>query len=163
MERIWAPWRITYLTNSTPADTCIFCTAVHSDDIRHNLVLIKRSTCMIMLNRYPYAGGHLMVIPFRHTASLNDLNDSELLDLMSTVRIAQNCIHLAMKPDGYNIGMNCGSTAGAGIADHLHIHIVPRWNGDTGFISVVGDTRVIPEDLDTTYVRLSQALQDLAT
>lgn len=163
MERIWAPWRMTYLADNTRAGSCIFCEAAHDDDNRHNLVLTKSSTSMIMMNRYPYAGGHLMVIPYRHTASLNDLNDGELLDLMITVRTAQNCIHVALKPNGFNIGMNCGSTAGAGIADHLHIHIVPRWNGDTGFISVVGDTRVIPEDLDTTYVRLSQALKDLVT
>lgn len=158
MKRIWAPWRMTYLLNSTNNSGCIFCQAGDSDNDRDRLVLSRSDHSMTMLNRYPYTCGHMMVAPLRHTANMNDLNDHELLDLFHCVRNSSNLLREVAGPEGINVGINLGKAAGAGIEEHLHIHIVPRWNGDTNFMSVVGDVRIIPEGLLESYDRLAEAL-----
>jgi ATP adenylyltransferase len=159
MERIWAPWRITYITNTVPEEGCIFCRAWESSDLRDRLVLARGERSLIMLNRYPYTCGHLMVVPQRHTAGIDDLPEEELLDLMQTVRRACALLRDVAHPQGFNIGMNLGKFAGAGIEEHLHMHVVPRWSGDTNFMSVIGDVRVIPDGLLESYDRLAAALK----
>lgn len=159
MERIWAPWRMDYISNAAPEDGCIFCRAWESSDDRDRLVLARSERTLIMLNRYPYTCGHLMVAPQRHTADMADLPDDELLDLMHAVRRSCALLREVAHPQGVNIGMNLGRAAGAGIEEHLHVHIVPRWNGDTNFMSVIGEVRVIPEGLMESYDRLAAALK----
>lgn len=158
MERIWAPWRVTYLSNNTPDHGCIFCPSEHGD--RERLILARSDNSLMMLNRYPYTGGHLMVAPLRHTPELDDLEDAELLDLMHMLHKARVLLIRVAKPDGFNIGINLGKAAGAGVEEHLHIHIVPRWNGDSNFMTVVGDVRVIPEGLLATYDKFLAALSE---
>lgn len=159
MERIWAPWRVTYISNSAPEEGCIFCRAGEADNDRERLVLARREHSLIMLNRYPYTCGHLMVAPLRHKAEMGDLEDDEMLDLMHGVRQACAILREVAHPDGLNIGMNLGKVAGAGVEDHLHIHIVPRWIGDTNFMTAIDDVRVIPEGLMETYDRLATAIR----
>jgi len=160
MDRIWAPWRMTYLTTPVRDDGCVFCKAWEAvDEDRERLVLLRTDQSFIMLNRYPYTCGHLMVVPKRHTAELDDFSDSEQLDLMRCVRQARALLREVARPDGFNVGMNLGKAGGAAIEGHLHIHIVPRWNGDTNFMSVSADVRVIPEGLYESYDRLREALE----
>lgn len=159
MEQIWAPWRMTYLNSAVPEDGCFLCTAWEAaDQDRERLVLVKSAHSLIMLNRYPYTSAHLMVATARHTAELDDLADEELLDLMQGVRRARALLRTAVHPDGFNIGINLGKAAGAGVDDHLHIHVVGRWNGDTSFMPVCSDVRVIPEGLMEMYDRFRAAL-----
>lgn len=159
MERIWAPWRMTYLTSMGREEGCVFCRvrdAIGQD--RELLVLERGEHSLIMLNRYPYTCGHMMVVAARHTAELDGLADSELLDLMRGVRRARALLREVAHPDGFNIGVNLGKAGGAAIEEHLHIHVVPRWNGDTNFMATCGDVRVIPDGLLESYDRLHEAL-----
>lgn len=156
MERIWAPWRLSYVNKNTEAHGCIFCTT--GDDDRKRLILARSDHSLMMLNRYPYTGGHLMVAPLRHVAGLDDLDDAEMLDLMHMLRRARALLSRVANPEGFNVGINLGKAAGAGVGEHLHIHIVPRWNGDTNFMTVVGDVRVIAEGLMAAYDQFSAAL-----
>jgi ATP adenylyltransferase len=160
MKRIWAPWRQSYVSNTSPDKSCIFCLDQAVKDDRERLILTRSDYSLIMLNRYPYAAGHLMVAPVRHTAELDDLVDAELLDLMYLLRRGRALLRRVANPDGFNVGINLGRAAGAGVEEHLHIHIVPRWNGDSNFMTVVGDVRVIPDGLMETYGRLSAALAE---
>ena len=153
MERLWAPWRMEYILEEKPAG-CIFCLGKDGADDRKSLTLHRTPRSLVMMNRYPYVNGHLMAAPRQHTGSLHDLSSEELLDLMETARLCQTILDGEMRPGGYNIGLNLGSAAGAGIADHLHVHIVPRWQGDTNFMTVLGEIRVLPEALATQYDRL---------
>ncbi len=153
MERLWAPWRMEYILDEKP-EGCIFCRGRDGDDDRKSLILYRTGHALVMMNRYPYVNGHLMVAPYRHTGSLHDLLSEELLELMETARLCQRILDSELHPGGYNIGFNLGSAAGAGIADHLHLHIVPRWQGDTNFMTVLGDVRVLPEALSLQYDRL---------
>ena len=159
MERIWAPWRGSYVSNNTLDQSCIFCPTEQGD--RDRLILARSGYSLLMLNRYPYTGGHLMVAPLRHTAELDDLSDAELLDLMQMLRKGRTVLQRVAQPDGFNIGLNLGKAAGAGVEEHLHIHIVPRWNGDSNFMTVVGDVRVIPEGLMTAYDQIAAALVEV--
>lgn len=156
MERIWAPWRMSYVSNNTSHQGCIFCPSERGD--RERLILARSDNSLMMLNRYPYTCGHLMVAPLRHLAELDDLEDAELLDLMNLLRKGRSLLQRVVNPDGFNIGLNLGKAAGAGVEEHLHIHVVPRWNGDSNFMTVVGDVRVIPEGLMAAYDQLSAAL-----
>jgi ATP adenylyltransferase len=158
MERIWAPWRQSYVSNSRPADSCIFCPGLAGTGDRERLILARSEHSLMMLNRYPYTGGHLMVAPLRHTGELDDLSDPELLDLMHQLRRGRALLQRVVSPDGFNVGINLGKAAGAGVEEHLHIHIVPRWNGDCNFMTVVGDVRVIPEGLMSAYDRFLEEL-----
>ncbi|MDA8414640.1 MAG: HIT domain-containing protein [Desulfobacteraceae bacterium] len=158
MERIWAPWRQSYVSNAKTDESCIFCPDHEGKDDRERLILSRSDHSLIMLNRYPYTGGHLMAAPLRHIAGLEELSDAELLDLMHMVIRGRELLMRVAKPDGFNVGINLGKAAGAGVEEHLHIHIVPRWNGDSNFMTVVGDLRVIPDGLIVAYERLAAAL-----
>nr|MBN1229551.1 HIT domain-containing protein [Anaerolineae bacterium] len=154
MDHLWAPWRMTYLksTDDMP-NACIFCHKIAAnDDAEH--ILYRSSTCYVTLNLYPYNNGHMLVVPFGHIASLDAMDEQPLLDLMLTTQKAIRVLREAYQPQAFNIGINQGAAAGAGIAGHLHQHIVPRWSGDTNYMSVIGQTRVIPEWVDTTFTEL---------
>jgi ATP adenylyltransferase len=158
MERLWAPWRMTYIASADEVEGCIFCRFPAEDCDEKNLIIFRGDQGFVMLNAYPYSNGHLMVSPYQHTADLDNLSDAEMLDMMALTRRAVNLLKTAFRPDGFNIGINMGRVAGAGIVDHVHIHIVPRWNGDTNFMPVLADTRVIPESLQGVYARLRATL-----
>ena len=158
MERIWAPWRMNYLS-ATPEEGCIFCKARDArDEDRERLVLVRREHSLIMVNRFPYTSAHLMVVAVRHTAELDDFSEGELLDLMQGVRQARALLREVARPHGFNIGVNLGEVAGAAMKEHLHIHVVARWNGDTNFMPVCADVRVIHEGSLEVYDRLKAAL-----
>lgn len=157
MRVLWAPWRMTYLGGPKEAG-CIFCNALRSDQPRQSLVL-AHSPALVMLNRYPYGSGHLMVAPLRHTADFSSLAPDELHSLMDVVQRTDARMREAFRPDGMNIGINLGAAAGAGVVDHLHWHLVPRWVGDTNFMPTLGDVKVISEHLEATYDRLSPLFQ----
>jgi ATP adenylyltransferase len=159
MENLWAPWRMDFIAPKTPPPPgCIFCTqpAAERDEEYH--ILYRDRLCFIMLNKYPYNNGHLMIAPFQHVGSISQLDTATLAELMAQVQLALKALRLAMKPDGFNMGINEGKVAGAGFADHVHYHIVPRWNGDTNFMPVVADIKVMPAHLDVVYQQLKDAL-----
>lgn len=155
-ERLWAPWRLQYIEqpNEVGDGGCIFVELPKQEDDRKNLILHRGRTAFVMLNAFPYTNGHLMVAPYRHTADMSELNDAELLEINQLVAAGMRWIGAAYHPDGFNIGVNLGSAAGAGIPDHIHWHIVPRWGGDTNFMTTVGDVRVLPQSLEESYDRL---------
>lgn len=156
MDRLWTPWRLSYVTDaSTTTPACIFCAAVEAGDTEP-LVVHRGARAFVILNKFPYNNGHLMVVPVRHTGSLADLDEAELLELMTLAREAERILTEVYRPHGFNLGINLGRPAGAGILDHLHLHVVPRWNGDTSFMTVFGDTRVLPEELPQTARRLRE-------
>jgi ATP adenylyltransferase len=158
---LWAPWRIEYITGPKDGE-CIFCAAAASTDPDSPDAPIDRTEhCITILNTFPYAPGHVMVAPIRHVATLEDLNEDEMLDTMRLARRAILAIRAAMNPDGFNTGLNLGKVAGAGIADHLHLHVVPRWNGDTNFMPLLADTHVIPQALEATRAILADAIAQL--
>ncbi len=160
MEPLHAPWRIAYILGpkDPPGDGSIFsCIARSSDDEAH-YVIARDRTCFAMLNRFPYTGGHLMVIPYKEVPDFDGLTDGEMLDLMTLLRRCQHALTKVMNPNGFNIGVNLGRVAGAGIEQHLHIHIVPRWNGDTNFMPVLANTTVVPEALKDIATKLRAAL-----
>jgi ATP adenylyltransferase len=159
MDRLWAPWRLEYVTGTTPSGGCVFCEASPQRDV---LVLFEGRTCYIVLNLYPYNNGHLMVVPYRHVASLAALEPDELLEMATLTQRAEVALNEAYKPQGINVGINLGRPAGAGILEHIHVHAVPRWNGDTNFMTVVGGARVLPEDLGTSAGRLRPIFERLA-
>ena len=161
MEALHAPWRIEYILALKPAasDVSIFTTIAQSNEDEANHVIVRERTCFGVLNTYPYTGGHLMVVPYKQTPDLNGLTDEEMADLMQLTRRCQNALTQVMKPDGFNIGLNLGKFAGAGIVEHLHIHIVPRWNGDTNFMPVIANTTVVPQALKELAARLRDALR----
>jgi ATP adenylyltransferase len=161
MERLWAPWRMEYIGSAREGEDrgCLFCERPKEGDDEKALILARTELSFAMLNAYPYNSGHLMVAPFRHVGELDEVKDDESLDMQ---RLLQRCITAlkeAMHPDGFNIGMNLGVVAGAGIPDHLHWHVVPRWNGDTNFMPVVGETKVLPELLEGSYSRVRAHMQ----
>ena len=157
MKRIWAPWRIEYLTKEKE-EGCIFCKKPKENRDRENLIVYRGETGFIIMNRYPYSNGHLMAVPYRHTRELTQLSDVERLGLMNLTIMCLEVLGV-FKPDGFNIGMNLGKSAGAGIDDHIHSHVVPRWSGDTNFMPVIGDIKVMPEYLDETYLKLIEQLK----
>jgi ATP adenylyltransferase len=157
MDHLWTPWRMTYLTQASAGDgECVFCAKLAANDDPAHHILYRGEYCFATLNLYPYNNGHLMVVPNRHTAMLEDLSPAELADLMGITQQALRVLRAASNPQGFNIGINQGQAGGAGIADHLHQHIVPRWNGDTNYLSVIAETRTIPEWIDQTYQRLRE-------
>ncbi|MFO1475498.1 MAG: HIT domain-containing protein [Verrucomicrobiota bacterium] len=159
MEPLHAPWRIEYILAPKPAmDESLFTRIAQSSDDEANLVIARDRTCFALLNRYPYTGGHLMIVPYKQTSDLNDLTGDELGDLMKLTRRCQNALTRVMKPDGFNIGLNLGKCAGAGIHEHLHVHVVPRWNGDTNFMPVLANASVVPQALAEVAARLREAL-----
>jgi ATP adenylyltransferase len=165
MERLWSPWRLPYVTTTKTPETCIFCDASDpndSDSTHSELVLVRGRTAYVILNLYPYNNGHVMVVPYRHIQSLVPATPDELAELMRLTRDAESALTEAYRPQGINVGINLGRPAGAGIADHVHIHLVPRWTGDTNFMSVIGNVRVVPEDLRDSARRLRPIFEKLA-
>ena len=160
MKHIFSPWRMKYISMHTPKADCIFCEALTKPDGPENLVLWRGQRCFIILNRFPYTSGHLMVVPLEHKPALEDISpeaNAEMIDLLARVC---RLLRKVYRPEGFNLGANIGAVAGAGVAGHVHFHVVPRWGGDTNFISTVGETRVLPEDLEQTYQRLQAAWEE---
>lgn len=160
MEPLHAPWRISYILGPKPAPASadVFSRIAQSLDDEANYVVVRERSCFAVLNRYPYTGGHLLVVPYKKTADLNGLTEDELGDLIKLTRRCQNALTKVMKPDGFNIGLNLGTVAGAGITDHVHFHIVPRWIGDTNFMPVLGGTTVLPQALADVAAKLRAEL-----
>ena len=159
MESLHAPWRIEYILSEKPeAKEGLFTRIAQSADDEENLVVVRDRSCFALLNRYPYNGGHLMVVPYKEVPDLNGLTEEELTSLWQLVRRCTNALTAVMKPDGFNVGINLGKVAGAGIAEHLHIHIVPRWGGDTNFMPVIANTGVLPDALKEIAARLRAEL-----
>ncbi len=157
---LWAPWRFKYIENVSNKNECIFCTKPREEPSKDNLVLYKSRHSFIILNLFPYNTGHLMIAPYKHTSKILDLNDEEWLDIVNLLNLSIKIIEEVYKPQGFNIGMNIGRISGAGIEEHLHIHIVPRWAGDTNFMPVISNTKVIPESLEDTYNKLEKKLEE---
>ena len=155
VDHLWSPWRLQYVTGGTTPPGCVFCLADTGNDPTQASLLVHRgATCYVILNLFPYNNGHLMVVPGRHIATLGEATPEELQELMLLTQRAEGVLRSAYAPHGLNVGINIGKAAGAGVADHLHIHLVPRWNGDTNFMTTVGESRVLPESLDGSAARL---------
>jgi ATP adenylyltransferase len=160
MEQIWAPWRMVYIGRDRKEDKCVFCEKAVSADDEQNLILLRGENTFVIMNLYPYNNGHLLVIPKRHVGDIEDLNGEEMMELFQTTQKMVSVLR-CFNPQGFNVGVNIGQAAGAGIPGHFHIHIVPRWVGDTNFMPVFGDVRIISESLEGTYKKLKEALADL--
>lgn len=161
-ERLLAPWRMEYIEHAgEPKAGCVFCTMSREQRDKEHLILYRGRYNFIILNAFPYNTGHLMVIPYHHTAALADLPPETQTEMMQLATLSIAALQRAMHPEGFNLGMNLGRPAGAGIAEHLHLHVVPRWTGDTNFMPVVGNTRVLPESLSRTWERMHRALCDV--
>jgi ATP adenylyltransferase len=161
---LWAPWRMEYVLGPKPKGACIFCVdpAAAEDELAARLIVATTERAVVMMNRYPFAAGHLMVIPRRHASFLEELEADESRDLFDLVRESCTRLRRAVRCEGLNVGINLGAAAGAGIAEHLHVHVVPRWSGDTNFMPVIADTRVVPQALDATRAHLATHFADLA-
>lgn len=153
-QRLWTPWRMEYILDDNKSDECIFCCKPKENLDRENLIISRREKSFIIMNRYPYSNGHLLITPFSHVNDIGNLDDEEMVELFGEVKRSVAALQKVMKPDGINVGINMGKAAGAGIESHLHIHVVPRWNGDTNFMPVVSNVRVMPEFLDDTFMKL---------
>ena len=155
MDYLWSPWRYQYVTTAEQAKDCIFCAlpAQHRD--RDNYIVYRGRLNFVILNRYPYTSGHLMVVPFEHAATLGAVAAETMMEMILLVRQAEGFLQVLYKPDGLNMGINVGRAAGAGVAGHIHMHALPRWVADANFMTSVGETRVLPEDLEVTYEKLS--------
>lgn len=161
-DPLWAPWRLSYVTTAKPpsaGDACFVCDGLAANEDRANLIALRTPLSVVMLNRYPYNNGHLLVAPRAHKGRLDELTSEELLETMETLRRMVGILDELMRPEGYNIGLNLGRAAGAGLPGHLHWHIVPRWNGDTNFMPVIADAKVIVQSLDTLYDLLTARLK----
>jgi ATP adenylyltransferase len=156
---LWAPWRIEYIESCDKPGGCIFCSKPSERNDRVNLIVRRGTHAFAILNRYPYNNGHLMVVPYRHTAELGDLDDQEKIELFDLLAQSKRVLLETLHAQGFNLGMNLGRTAGAGVEGHLHFHLVPRWNGDTNFMPVVGHTKVVSEGLEQTWEKLARAFE----
>jgi len=164
MKRLWAPWRMEYILDEHKHDSCLFCdiskkekTRVNKTGDKKNLILHRSKKCFVMLNKYPYNSGHIMVVPYFHTSSFDGLDDDVLFDLIKNMERSTDILKQVLNPDGFNMGLNFGKVAGAGMETHMHIHIVPRWTGDTDSMPIIAETRVMPEHLRKTYNKLVKA------
>ncbi len=163
MDILWAPWRSNYVENVDRIEGCFLCQAVADrEKLRENLVLEVSERSFVILNKYPYNSGHLMVVPLKHTGDYKELDQETIVDMDLMLRRSLDALSLAFRPHGFNIGINIGRVAGAGLETHIHLHIVPRWNGDTNFMPVVGETKVISQSLMDTYDRLKEAMERIA-
>ena len=161
MNHLWSPWRMEYIENNNKEDGCVFCKAQAKDDSADNLIAYRGDLAYVILNRFPYTSGHLMVIPFEHKSSLEELDPATRAEMMELTSRCTTALKNIYKPQGFNIGVNMGEVAGAGVLGHVHIHIVPRWKGDTNFMSSVGQTRVLPEALEATYQRVKNEFEKI--
>jgi ATP adenylyltransferase len=155
VEQLWAPWRLEYVQNADKQDGCVFCIAAASDDDEGQLVVHRGERAFVLLNKFPYSSGHLLVAPYRHGLNFGDLDDAEILEIHRLGAQGLEALATTYGPEGYNLGWNIGRIAGAGIPDHGHLHVVPRWGGDTNFMPVLADVKVIPEHLTATRARLA--------
>jgi ATP adenylyltransferase len=157
MDYIWTPWRYNYIATSAEVDECVFCHILGNDPTHdeENLVLVRQARTFVILNRFPYTSGHLMVVARRHISGLTEATTEELNEMIDSARLSESALKDVYRPDGFNMGFNLGKCAGAGVDGHLHLHVLPRWVGDANVVSVVGQTRVIPEELETTFGKLS--------
>jgi ATP adenylyltransferase len=153
VDRLWSPWRLEYVAGGETKTGCIFCDATSQPD-PSPLVVFRGTTCYVILNLFPYNNGHVMVVPYRHLATFRELSVEELTEIGVLIQRAEVALSEAYQPHGFNVGVNLGKPAGAGVLDHLHVHIVPRWNGDTNFMTVVGEMRVLPENVHESAERL---------
>lgn len=158
-ERLWAPWRLDYIQGPKP-DECIFCSKPAAGDDQASYIVHRGSACFVMLNAFPYNNGHVMAAPYRHVPSIEALGDPELLELMKLARLSLAALASTYGPEGYNIGINQGKIAGAGVEDHVHLHVVPRWGADTNFMPVIASTRVLPQSLEDSYTALTKAFAE---
>jgi len=158
MDYIWSPWRYRYVAEASKDDGCVFCRSLEANDDRQTLIVHRAEKNFIILNRYPYTSGHVMIVPYAHSAELTAAPLDVLAEMMLLAQRVQKAQEQLYHPEGYNIGMNLGRAAGAGITGHLHLHVLPRWSGDSSFMTVIGETRTEPEELSTTYERLRKVL-----
>jgi ATP adenylyltransferase len=158
MDYLWTPWRYRYIAEAKNATGCVFCAAAEANRDEEMLIVQRGVKNYVILNRYPYTSGHVMIVPYLHTADFAGLERDTAAEMMLLTQRVQAAIDDVYHPDGFNMGMNLGRSAGAGIENHLHMHLLPRWAGDTNFMTTVGETRLEPEDLSTTYTRLRKAL-----
>jgi ATP adenylyltransferase len=157
MDHLWSPWRYQYVQKEKTGDGCVFCLAAASDKDQENLVVHRGRNNFIMLNLYPYSTGHLMVVPYQHVDNLQEATRETLEEMILLVRDSQRHLGAVYRAAGFNLGMNLGESAGAGIAEHIHMHVLPRWPGDSNFMTTVAETRVLPEDLSSTWRKLNAA------
>ncbi|MBI5211940.1 MAG: HIT domain-containing protein [Nitrospirae bacterium] len=153
MKTLWAPWRMEYILSEKEKE-CLFCVKPHENKDRDNLILYRSEDVYVIMNKYPYNNGHLMIVPYAHASSFEGLSEKTLSELMAVTAYSVDCLKRAFNPEGFNVGINIGEVAGAGIEEHIHIHIVPRWAGDASFMTVLGEVRVIPEHILETYDKL---------
>ncbi len=158
MDYIWTPWRYAYLSSAGKSPGCLFCDAIRREDRDANIVF-RGTTCFVVLNAFPYTSGHVMVVPYDHVDRLDKLPSAAATEMMSLVQRVETAFREVYHPDGINVGMNIGAAAGAGVAGHIHMHALPRWIADANFMTTIGETRVIPEDLATTWERMRSALR----
>lgn len=158
MDRLWSPWRYRYVSTASPSGGCIFCAKPGAGDDPGNYIVHRAERNFVLLNLYPYTNGHLMIAPYEHVASLTEAHPETLAEMMRLAVRCEAALRETYKPDGINLGMNLGEAAGAGVAGHIHMHMLPRWSGDASFMSTVAETRVLPEELPVTYRRLKAAL-----
>ena len=161
MDRLWAPWRLEYIQGPED-DCCIFCVGEDSTDDQKRLIVVRGEYSYVMMNRYPYSNGHLMVSPYRHLSDPGELESREILEIHQLMVSSQTVLREVCAAQGYNVGWNIGLAAGAGIADHIHMHIVPRWRGDSNFMPILADTRVIPQHIESTYTLLAKAFSEFS-
>jgi ATP adenylyltransferase len=159
MDRLWSPWRYRYVSTAAHSVTCIFCSKYAAGDDDANLIVLRAERNFVLLNLYPYTNGHLMIAPYEHIASLNDAQPETMAEMMRLAVRCEKALIETYRPDGINLGMNLGEAAGAGVAGHIHLHMLPRWSGDASFMSTVAETRVLPEELPITLQRLRAALE----
>jgi ATP adenylyltransferase len=160
MDYLWTPWRYRYVSDTGKDDSCIFCDAIVAENDPGALIVERGAKNFVILNRYPYTSGHLMIVPYAHVPDLASADAETLAEMMRIAQRAQKALGKTYRPEGFNVGVNLGRAAGAGITGHLHMHMLPRWAGDANFMTVTGETRVEPEELSTTYTRLRAALAE---
>jgi len=162
MEKLWAPWRMEYILDSKESgDECIFCELPRQKNDEQNYIVFRSKLSFVMLNKFPYSNGHIMVIPYKHESDYTALDKDTLADIQQLIQKSLIALKNCMEPHGYNVGLNLGRTAGAGIDAHLHYHIVPRWSGDTNFMPIISDTKVISESLEKSWQKLSREFEKL--
>jgi ATP adenylyltransferase len=159
MDYLWTPWRYRYITEARERKECVFCAAAACSNDSDALVVHRAERNFIIVNRFPYTSGHVMVVPYQHAPSLQDLPGETLAEMILLARDCEKRIRALYRPDGLNLGINVGKSAGAGVADHLHLHVLPRWTGDANFMTAVAETRILPEEVATTWQRLRDAFQ----
>jgi len=159
MDYLWTPWRYRYIAEARNLVGCVFCNLPAANQDEQSLIVLRGVQNFVILNRYPYTSGHVMIVPYAHTADFVGLDAATTAEMMGLAQRVQAALQSIYHPDGFNLGMNLGRSAGAGIADHLHLHLLPRWSGDTNFMTTVGETRLEPEELSMTYAKLRRALQ----